>query len=113
MTASENFVLQGLKLTIDNLALEIMRQREDANKKSVYSGLPEWLTLEQAVKLKGGAALNTYRCKPNLQPCCGNNYKIIGGRRCWRREDIIMWLNISDEELEAYKRKLHTGKNAI
>lgn len=105
MNAEENLTLMGLKLSIDSLALEIARQRKEAEIKSRYEALPEWITLEQAVKLKGGGALNTYRQKLFLQPCCGSKYRLVSGRRCWRREDIIEWLNVTDEGLKDYAKR--------
>ena len=60
------------------------------------------LNLETAVKLKGGGALATYQTKLFLQPCCGLNYRKIAGRKCWRRDDVIRWLAITDADLKAY-----------
>ncbi|MDR0663654.1 MAG: hypothetical protein LBF80_06215 [Spirochaetaceae bacterium] len=105
MNAEENLTLMGLKLAVDGLALEIARQRKEAELKSRYENLPEWISLEQAVALKGGGALNTYRQKLFLQPCCGSKYRLVSGRRCWRREDIIEWLNVSDEKLKDYAKR--------
>jgi hypothetical protein len=102
MDAEENLVLQGLKLEIANLALQIAGQRREAAETAQYKGLPEWVTLEQAAALKGGPALTTYRQKPFLQPCCGRNYRIVGGRHCWHRDEVIRWLGITDAELKRY-----------
>jgi hypothetical protein len=102
MTETENLKLLGLKMAIDNLALEIAKQRQDAEIKDRHEKLPEWITLEQAVALKGGGALNTYRQLTFLQPCCGTKYRLVSGRRCWRRKDIIEWLNVCDETLKTY-----------
>jgi hypothetical protein len=102
MNAEERLVLQGMELAINRLAMEIAKNRQEAQTKSHYENLPEWVTLEKAVALKGGGTLNTYRQKLFLQPCCGMNYRLVSGRRCWRREDIIEWLSISDESLKGY-----------
>ena len=102
MNAEENLVLQGVKLELANLALEISRWRSEAEHKSEYSALPAWITLEQAAALKGGPALNTYRQKPFLQPCCGRNWTLVGGRHCWARADVILWLGITDASLGEY-----------
>jgi hypothetical protein len=102
MNAEENLTLMGLKLSVDNLALEIARQRHEAELKSRYEKLPEWITLEQAVELKGGGSLNTYRQKQFLQPCCGLNYRLVSGRHCWRRDDVVEWIGISDDALKTY-----------
>jgi hypothetical protein len=131
MNETENLTLQGMQLSIDRLSLEIAKHRQEAQSRGRYDGLPEWIDLEQAVTLKrgvcvekkraengktreagtaviGGASLNTYRQKLFLQPCCGRNYKMVGGRRCWKREDVIAWLAITDEDLKGYAEKNHT-----
>lgn len=102
MNVTETFVLQGLKLEIANLATEIAKQREEQAVKSRYDGLPEWLTFEQSQSLKGAPAVASMRSKPFLQPCCGKKYSLIGGRKCWRKEDVLEWLNVTDEELKQY-----------
>jgi hypothetical protein len=128
MNEAENLILQGLQLSLDRLALEIAKQRQEAQNHGRYDSLPEWIDLEQAVALKrgvctekkrsesgktrddsaaviGGAALTTYRQKLFLQPCCGRNYKMVGGRRCWKKDDVIAWLSITDEDLKGYAEK--------
>jgi hypothetical protein len=102
MNVEENLVLQGLKLEIANLALQIAGQRREDAETARYKGLPEWVTLAQAAALKGGPALNTYRQRSFLQPCCGRNHRIVGGRRCWHRDEVIRWLGITDAELKGY-----------
>jgi hypothetical protein len=128
MNEAESLILQGLQLSINSLALEIAKQRQEAQNRGRYADLPEWIDLEQAVALKrgvcaekkraesgktkddgaaviGGASLTTYRQKLFLQPCCGRNYKMVGGRRCWKKEDVIAWLAITDEDLKGYAEK--------
>jgi hypothetical protein len=102
MNAEENLTLMGLKISIDNLTLEIAKQRQEAESKSQYEKLPEWITLEQAAELKGGGSLTTYRQKAFLMPCCGKNWKLVSGRRCWKRSDVLEWLAVSDESLKKY-----------
>jgi hypothetical protein len=125
MNETENLILQGLQLGIDRLALEIAKQRQEAECRGRFASLPEWIDLEQAVALKrgvcpqkkrgadepiaGGASLTTYRQRLFLQPCCGMNYKMVGGRRCWKKDDVIMWLAITDEELKNYAEKHHVS----
>jgi hypothetical protein len=130
MNEAENLILQGLQLSLDRLTLEIAKQRQEAQSRGRYDSLPEWIDLEQAVALKrgictekkraengktrdegaaaGGASLTTYRQKLFLQPCCGRNYKMVGGRRCWKREDVVAWLAITDGDLKSYAEKNHT-----
>lgn len=114
MSEIENIYIQGLKLSLDTLAIEIAKQRQEAAARSRYDNLPEWLDLEQALTLKrglsavkktdnggrGGASLNTFRQKATLQPCAGKNYKLIAGRRCWNKADVIAWIGKTDEDLK-------------
>jgi hypothetical protein len=113
MNARENLILQELKLEIGKLAYEISRQQRETGQCGRYDGFPEWLDLEQAVALKrgikveeaGGASLATYRQKLFLQPCCGRDYRLVGGRKCWRKADVIEWLGVTDEILAEYAKK--------
>ena len=102
MNVEENLVLQGLKLEIANLAHQIAGQRMEDAEAARYRDIPEWVTLEQAAALKGGPALTTYRQKTFLQPCCGRDFRIVGGRHCWPRDEVIKWLGITDAELKRY-----------
>jgi hypothetical protein len=102
MNANENFVLESLKLEIANLSMEIAKQRQEQSLKSKFDGIPAWLTFEQAQALKGAPAVASMRSKPFLQPCCGKKYRLIGGRKCWRKEDVIEWLDVTDESLKEY-----------
>jgi hypothetical protein len=136
MNEMENLILQGLQLSIDRLALEVTRLRQEAQARGRYASLPEWIDLELALTLKrgisaekkrskngeareagagiiGGASLITYRQKMFLQPCCGRNYKMVGGRKCWKREDVIAWLAITDEDLKAYAEKYHAELSTV
>jgi hypothetical protein len=128
MNETENLLLQGLQLSIDRVALDIAKLRQEAQSRARFADLPEWIDLEQAVNLKrgvcadkkraengksrndgapvtGGASLTTYRQRPFLQPCCGMGYKMVGGRRCWKKDDVIAWLSITDEDLKTYAEK--------
>ena len=115
MNEMENLILQGIQLGLDRLALEVEKQRQEAESRGRYAALPEWLDLEQAVTLKrglrakedcaGGAPLTFYRQKLFLQPCCGRNYKMLGGRKCWRKDNVIEWLAVTDETLKSYAEK--------
>jgi hypothetical protein len=102
MNAEENLILQGLKIEIASLAKTVQELAINTEAKPRYETAPEWITLEAAAALKGGAALATYQSKLFLQPCCGLNYRLIGGRKCWRREDVIQWIGITDADLKNY-----------
>lgn len=64
--------------------------------------IPEFVTLELAAQLKGGAAYNTYKSRPFLQPCGGTKSVRVGGKKCWRRGDVQEWLAVDDSTLESY-----------
>lgn len=67
--------------------------------------LPEFITLELAAKLKGGASYNTYKTRYHLQPCGGTQSVRVGGRKCWKKADVLEWLTVDDTCLEAYLRR--------
>jgi hypothetical protein len=103
--AELELILQGYNVALGTLTQTIQSLRIDIEKKSRTENLPDWITLDIAVSLKGGPAYETYRTKLFLQPCCGRNSKSVGGRKCWRREDVIDWLTITDSELKRYAEK--------
>jgi hypothetical protein len=98
-------MLQSLKLEMASITKEMQSLRQEIEKKTRIEALPEWVTLEMAVAIKGGPALATYRTKLFLQPCCGRNSKLIGGRKSWARQDIVDWLAITDSDLKDYAGK--------
>jgi len=101
MNSEEAMIIQGVKLEIATLTAEIQKLSARTSAPAAEN-IPEWVNLETAVKLKGGGALSTYQTRIFLQPCCGLNYKLIAGRKCWRRGDVIRWLGITDGDLKAY-----------
>lgn len=105
MKNEDSIALHGMQIAIDRLSMEIAKQRQEAKEQARFKGLPEWVTLEQAAALKGGPALNTYKQKSFLRPCCGRKYRIVGGRLCWHRDEVIAWLDITDHELKKYADK--------
>ena len=64
----------------------------------------EFYTIEECAKLKGGAALNTYKANRFLLPGCGNpRYSVfIAGRLCFPKDEVIRWLKVSDENYLDY-----------
>ena len=105
MNAEENLILQGLKIEIAAIAQTVQKLVINSEARTKYETAPEWITLEAAVSMKGGAALATYQTKLFLQPCCGLNYRLIGGRKCWKKENVISWLSISDENFLEYSKQ--------
>jgi len=102
MNDKESLILQGLKLEIGTLTAEIQKLASRVCAPAKLVSVPEWVNLETAAKLKGGASLSTYQTRLFLQPCCGLNYTLIGGRKCWSREEVVRWLTITDADLKAY-----------
>lgn len=68
------------------------------------SDIPEWLTLDQAVALKG-LNKNTVKCNPYLRPGAGNPrmQRYCGGRLVFNRDEVVLpWLRVTDENLLEY-----------
>jgi hypothetical protein len=105
MKQEEIMILQGISIELSKLTLGIQELKAGIIKEAKYDNLPEWLTLEIAASLKGGTTLSNYRNKIFLQPCCGLNYKLQGGRKVWKKENVIEWLSITDDQLKAYAEK--------
>jgi hypothetical protein len=97
--------IQSLELKFSQFIIALSeneRRKEEAIK---FRDLPEFLTLEQAVNLKGGAAVATYATKYWLQPCCGLESKRVGGRKVWRKDLVLEWIEITDDMLFEYGKK--------
>jgi hypothetical protein len=102
MNENENLTLMGIKLEMAIMTAEIQKLSTKVCCQASPVVMPEWVNLETAASMKGGAALSTYKTRLFLQPCCGLNSKSIAGRKCWRREDVILWLSITDADLKKY-----------
>jgi hypothetical protein len=102
MNNTENVFLQSLDMKISQLILEIRDTQKKEASKDISESMPEWMTLQQAAKYKGGAAFDTYKTQYWLQPCCGMKSNKVGGRKVWRREDVIEWLSVTDDQLWSY-----------
>ncbi len=98
----EQLALATLDVKLDEVMKAIKLQEKKSDIKELSDDLPEWVTLNLAIKRKGGCALATYRQHPWLQPCGGVNFRRVGGRKAWRRQDVIEWLTISDDMLSEY-----------
>ena len=57
-----------------------------------------WLTLKECCELKG-LNYKTACNQKNLQPNRGIPEGKIGGRKCFRRETVFAWLDMSDEDI--------------
>jgi hypothetical protein len=58
----------------------------------------EWFDLKAACALKG-LNYHTVSSRPKLQPNQGEADAVIAGRKRWRRETILRWLELTDEDL--------------
>lgn len=109
MTEMEKLQFQGLELAIKKLQLLVEEgievQKKEQERNALKRELPEWLTLEQAVRLKGGASLNTYKTRSLYQPLCGIRESTVGGRKVWNKDTVIEWLSITDDKLNEYKKE--------
>jgi hypothetical protein len=102
----ENVFLQSLDMKISRLILEIRDTHKKEENQKLYESIPEWVTLQQAAKYKGGAAFDTYKTQYWLQPCCGLKSRKLGGRKVWRRDDVVEWLSVTDDQLWTYAVRL-------
>jgi hypothetical protein len=98
-------ILQGFSVELSKITIALNEMKEAVSTKSKYDELPEWINIDLAAKLKGGCSLDTLKNRLFLQPCCGTNYKTIGGRKCWRKDDVIFWIGIDDSGLKTYAEK--------
>jgi hypothetical protein len=105
MNREEELILQGLQIELSKITFAINELKTATTKKSKYDDLPAWVNIDLATKLKG-------RCSPDwikntlcLQPCCGTNYRLVGGRKCWRLDDVLDWLEIADSDLKKYAER--------
>lgn len=100
--------LKALELKTEKIerTLEVVRDllltppRESDNQ-------PEFYTVEDCWKLKGAAALNTYKSNRFLLPGCGNKkYEVyICGRLAFPRNEVLRWAKTCDSEYLDYARE--------
>jgi len=105
MNSEEKLIFQEFKVSLESMGFQLQELKKITETERVKDDLPEWITLEKAAALKGGPALSTYKTKQFLQPCCGHNSKLVGGRKCWHREQILIWLAIDDSSLKTYAQQ--------
>jgi hypothetical protein len=108
MTETE-LILQGFTIELSKITIAINEMKSAIYRKSKYDDLPEWVTIDLAAQIKGGCSPDTVKNRLFLQPCCGTNYKTIGGRKCWRKDDVIKWVEIDDSGLTAYAKQFNVS----
>jgi len=65
----------------------------------------QWFNLKESSKLKG-INYKTLCNKPYLKPNGGEPDGIVAGRKAWKLETILTWLNQTDDKLkELYRKK--------
>ena len=105
MNKETELILQGFSIELSKITLALNELKAETIKKSKYDELPQWINIDLATKLKGGCSPDWIKNKQFLQPCCGTNFKKIGGRKSWRKDDVIIWLDIADNDLKTYAEK--------
>ena len=105
MKETESLILQGIKLEIATLTAEMQKLETKITAPPSVEPMPEWVNLETAAKLKGGGLLSSYKVLLFLQPCCGRNSQRVGGRKCWKKEEVIRWIKITDSQLKDYAKE--------
>ncbi|MEL5718728.1 hypothetical protein [Treponema pedis] len=101
----DHYLLEVLDLKISQIISLIKESNKNSEQVDFFKNIPEWVNIETACLLKGGGALETYKTKLFLQPCCGTNYRYVCGRKTWRKEDVIEWLSITDNNLKPYAER--------
>lgn len=99
----EQFDLASVSLKLDRV-LSLMADMRVEREKS-DEPVPAFLSLADACALKGGCAYETCRARWWLHPCAGTNSVKVGGKKCWRRDDVLEWLDVTDDRLADYARK--------
>ncbi len=119
MNTSEELRIKAIELSLQRISSSIEDLQSTIVDASLLHQVPAFCTLEQACQLKGGSLAKNLHKRRWMQPCCGTNYKRWNGCRVWPRSEIIRWLSITDDLLEAYaadygidiSRYFRDGKN--
>jgi len=106
MNECERLELESIGLQLKKISLQIEQQNTAVSNIALFQQIPAFCTLEQACKFKGGSDVESIRRKIWQQPCCGTRAKRCNGRKVWPREEIIKWLAVTDDTLEAYAESL-------
>ena len=89
---------------VEDLTKEIISLREElSSMKSKVMPSQEWYDLKTACQLKGinyHTVISGLRYQPNF----GKPDAIICGRKRWRRQTILDWLHVTDEDIPKGKK---------
>jgi len=100
--------VRQLMLLVEKLSLsfnDLMKQMSSPEEKQLFE--KEFYTVEDCAKLKGGAALNTFKTNRFLLPGCGNPKfaSYVGGRLCFPRLIFLRWIRVTDAEYLDYAKE--------
>ncbi|HOE08811.1 MAG TPA: hypothetical protein PLV89_08030 [Treponemataceae bacterium] len=100
--------VRQLMLLVEKLSLSVgdfMKQMDTPEKEQLFE--KEFYTVEDCAKLKGGAALNTFKTNRFLLPGCGNPKfaSYVGGRLCFPRSEVMKWLKVTDADYLDYAKE--------
>lgn len=84
---------------------EVHKILQSPKEKAITS--KEFYTVEDCAKMKGGAALTTYKANRFLLPGCGNpKFSVfIAGRLSFPHDEVMKWLKISDADYLDYAKE--------
>lgn len=103
--ATENLCLQSIELLLLKQSQELQELKNQLIA-SQQPFIPAFCTLDMACKLKGGSEAKNLHKRKWQQPCCGTRYTRCNGVRVWPREEIVRWLQVTDETLEDYAKDM-------
>lgn len=107
------------KLQLDTIELLLQRMTKTMEKVNqldfkteLISRIPALCNTADLGKIKG-VNVGQMQRRPYLLPVCGKQAESPddhgwfknGGKRVWKREDVIEWLNVTDMDLEDYAAK--------
>lgn len=93
---------------IESILLALRRELKESTTKNTDSKPQQrYYTLKEAVELKFGkdCPYTTISTNYALMPCGNTNFEIIAGKKRWKSEYIIEWLDTCDKDLVKYLAK--------
>lgn len=93
---------------IESILLALRRELNESVKKNTdYKPHQRYYTLKEAVELKFGkdCPYTTISTNYALMPCGNTNFEIIAGKKRWKSELILEWIETSDKDIPQYLAK--------
>lgn len=109
MNNVDEILEKKMEIIAKRMMAEMLDRKLSKAKEEKLSLAKEWFDLREACELKG---LN-YKTSCNrtmLQPNKGESDGNIGGRKKWRKQTIINWLSLCDEEILMNSEGYSNGK---